>query len=115
MRMEVTAPPPIGRLLLDFNISSSSRSPSSASCSLRLGLAARGVPARARWARAVGVPASRKLQLLRAPRSAPRAPRSAPRAPRSSAPRSSAPRSALRAPRCGSRRCGRSGGGGGGS
>ena len=73
VRMKVMAPPPIDRLLLDFNISSSSRSPSSASRSLRLGLAKRGVPARAQWARAVGVPASRKLRRLRAPHSALRA------------------------------------------
>ena len=72
MRMEVTAPPPIGQLLLDFNISSSLRSPSSASCSLRLGLAARGVPARARWAGpwACRRPASCVDSALRAPRSA---------------------------------------------
>ena len=65
----VTAPPPIGRLLLDSDISSSSRSPwravLSTSRSLGRGLAARGVPARARRARAVGVPASRELRLRR--------------------------------------------------
>ena len=73
------------RLLLDFNTSSSLRSPSSASCSLRLELAARGVPARARWAGpwACRRPASCGGSALCAPRSALRAPR--------------APRSALRA------------------
>ena len=47
------------------NTSSSSRSPSSTSRSLRRGLAARGVSARARWARTMGVSASRELRQWR--------------------------------------------------